>query len=225
LREPSVTAIIVAHMGVNYAWYVVLSWMPTFFVDVHGLKLADNPHLLAAPYMAGFVGLLLTGRVSDALIARGLRVRHARKAAQVGGALGLLFFLLLAASARTAGWAAAWMMLALFFGRAQSCGFWVSMVDVCPETAAKLMAVSNTMATIPGIIGQPITQAILDATGSWSAVFGVGGVLAVAASIVFLALGDDQPVDGKPQPYAACEKPEGLDSVVGKVTRCDEERG
>jgi len=60
----------------------------------------------------------------------------------------------------------------------QSLGFWVNMLDVCPESAVTLMGFSNTVATIPGIVGQPITQAILDSSGSsepWVLVFGLGG--------------------------------------------------
>jgi len=195
LRWPCVWAIVVAHVGTNYAWYVVLSWMPTFFVQAHGLDLAENTYILATPYIAGFVGLLLAGRVSDACILRGCRVRHVRKAAQLVGAVGCTVFLQLAARAGTAGWAAAWMAVSLFFGQMQSCGYWINMVDLCPETAAKLMGLSNTVATIPGIVGQPITQAILDASESWAAVFGVGGVIAIVAAVVFLALGDDAPID------------------------------
>uniref|UniRef100_A0A7R9ZVN6 Major facilitator superfamily (MFS) profile domain-containing protein n=1 Tax=Pyrodinium bahamense TaxID=73915 RepID=A0A7R9ZVN6_9DINO len=219
LGKPCVLAIIAAHAGVNYAWYVVLSWMPTFFAEAHGLDLAARPHLLAAPYAAGLVGVLLAGRASDALVARGLRVRHARKAAQLVGALGVLFFLQLAARAESAGWASTWMMAVLFFGRTQSLGFWVNMVDVCPQTAATLMGVSNTVGTIPGIVGQPITQSILSASGSWSAVFGIGGVVGVAAAVVFAAFGDDKPIDTRAtrsDSVDAGRAQDTLDSAIGK---------
>mmetsp|Transcript_16082 Transcript_16082/g.23962 ORF Transcript_16082/g.23962 Transcript_16082/m.23962 type:complete len:106 (-) Transcript_16082:266-583(-) len=104
----------------------------------------------------------------------------------------------------------------------QSCGFWVNMVDICPETAAKLMAISNTLGTIPGVIGQPLTQAILDASGSWSTVFGVGGVVAIVAGLIFAALGDDKPIDRRPESYAPTGKSEGPE-VVGKASFAEEQ--
>merc|ERR1712032_33871 len=94
------------------------------------------------------------------------------------------------------------MTFALFFGRMQNVGFWVNMVDVAPESAATVMGISNTFATIPGIAGQPITQAILDSSGSWAIVFGVGGLIGIVASCVFLALGDDVPLDQSSLPHS-----------------------
>merc|ERR1711908_69861 len=98
---------------------------------------------------------------------------------QMLGAVGVAVFLQLAAFAPSEWWATAWMSLALLFGRMQSMGYWVNMVDVCPETASTIMGMSNTVATIPGIVGQPITLAILDRTGSWSTVYGIGGAVGV----------------------------------------------
>mmetsp|Transcript_70089 Transcript_70089/g.216759 ORF Transcript_70089/g.216759 Transcript_70089/m.216759 type:complete len:459 (-) Transcript_70089:48-1424(-) len=201
LREPCIWAIFAGHVGVNYSWYVMLSWMPTYFEGLFALRLADNPVTLAAPYLSSWVGGLIAGKLADVLIARGVRTRHARKAMQVFGAVGSAFFVQLAARASGPSWGAVWVSSALFFGRFQTAGYWVNMVDVCQESASVVMGMSNTVATIPGIVGQPITQAILDWAGgahserAWSIVFGVGGVVALVAAAVFAALADDVNLD------------------------------
>lgn len=156
--------------------------------------------------MAGYVGLLVAGRVSDVAVVRGARTRHVRKVVQLAASLGVAIFLQLAAYASTAGLAGFWMSLALFFGRMQSAAFWVNMLDVCPETPSTVMAISNSLATLPGILGQPITQAILESSGSWAAVFGTAGAVGFATSLVFAALGDDVSLDTPPHANDAEEE-------------------
>jgi len=50
-------------------------------------------------------------------------------------------------------------------------GFWVNMIDISPKYSGHLMGISNTFASIAGIIGNVATGMILDATGQWSLVF------------------------------------------------------
>ena len=50
-------------------------------------------------------------------------------------------------------------------------GFVVNHFDVAPRYAGILMGISNTAATLPGIIGVAATGFILQATNSFSAVF------------------------------------------------------
>lgn len=206
LRQPCVWAIFAGHVGVNYAWYVMLSWMPTFFKGMFDIKLADNPMTLATPYLLAWLGGVSSGRVADVLVARGFRTRHVRKGMQVLGAVGSACVIQLAARSSSHGMAAFWVSTALFFAKLQNAGYWVNMVDICPESAASVMGMSNTIATIPGIVGQPITQAILDWSGgehsaqAWSIVFGVGGVVAVSAAAVFAALADDVNLDSRTSP-------------------------
>lgn len=222
LSEPCIWGIFAGHVGVNYAWYVMLSWMPTFFKGRFQLDLADSPLILAMPYVASWAGGILGGFISDKAVGRGFRTRHVRKFMQVTGALCNAVFLQLAASASTAGQAAFWISFAAFFGKLQNAGYWVNMVDVCPETAATVMGMSNTIATIPGIIGQPITQALLNGSGgersadAWRAVFGIGGAVAAVGAAIFALLGDDVSLDGAHRASAA---PEARRSVPSPASR------
>ncbi len=47
----------------------------------------------------------------------------------------------------------------------------MNILDIAPEHAEQVLAFSNTMGTIPGIVGNVITGYILASSGSWSAVF------------------------------------------------------
>ena len=75
--------------------------------------------------------------------------------------------------------AIAMMSLGNIFGGAMSGGFGVNHLDIAPRGAGMIMGLSNTAATIPGIIGVYISGVILESTGSWALVFQTAaGVLA-----------------------------------------------
>eukprot|EP00931_Biecheleriopsis_adriatica_P003966 TRINITY_DN105708_c0_g1_i1.p1 TRINITY_DN105708_c0_g1~~TRINITY_DN105708_c0_g1_i1.p1 ORF type:complete len:397 (+),score=58.68 TRINITY_DN105708_c0_g1_i1:163-1191(+) len=201
LAQPCIWAIFAGHVGVNYSWYVILSWMPSFFTSMHNLDLTKNAQLVCLPYVASWFGTVLGGRISDYLVMKGVRTRIVRKTMQLSGAIGSALFLQLAASAETAYQAAFWISLGTFAAKLQNSGYWVNMVDVCPEAAGTVMGISNTIATIPGIVGQPITQMILQTSGgdhsvlAWHIVFGIGGAVGVSAALIFAAFADDVPIE------------------------------
>lgn len=203
LLEPSIWAIFAGHVGVNYAWFVMTAWMPSFFQGSYDLDLAQNGILMSVPYIAATFGLICGGRLSDAFTARGYRARHVRKGMQLTGAVANALLLQVACRSKSPVEAVVWISLASFLGKLQNSGYAVSMVDVCPESAATVMGMSNMVATIPGIVGQPITQAILSGSGgegsraAWSVVFGIGGAVAIIGACIFAAFADDVPLEGK----------------------------
>ena len=57
------------------------------------------------------------------------------------------------------------------FGAAGIGGHSVHYMDIGPKYSSTLMGITNTFATLPGIIAVYITGYILQATGSWDLVF------------------------------------------------------
>eukprot|EP00928_Gymnodinium_smaydae_P069243 TRINITY_DN5265_c0_g1_i1.p1 TRINITY_DN5265_c0_g1~~TRINITY_DN5265_c0_g1_i1.p1 ORF type:complete len:480 (+),score=60.19 TRINITY_DN5265_c0_g1_i1:53-1492(+) len=195
LCSTSCWAIILAHCCNNYAVYVLLSWLPQWWPSRHNVKLATHPLYAAVPYMVGLCGAILGGRLSDLVFNKygdRLRVRHVRKGAMLIGGVGGSTFLLLTNLTDNALAASALLSAAFFFARMQKTGFWVNMLDVAGSDAGKLCGISNTVATIPGIVGQPLTHKILDATGSWTYVFGLAACAQLLGAIIFLFMADDQ---------------------------------
>ena len=68
------------------------------------------------------------------------------------------------------------------------------MIDVGPEYAGKTMGMSNTIATLPGILGNLITGYILQQTQSWDTVFTVAAVITTFGGGVFLCFSTDRHV-------------------------------
>lgn len=178
-------AIYVAHICYNYSWYVLLGWIPQYFHEVLKIDLGKHGVAAALPYMCGYAGTLLFGRVGDHLVARNHRELHVRQLMNATGFLGSAFFLFCLRFVRTAPEAIALLSLTLFSSRATMAGYWVNMIDIAPNHAAHIMGVSNTFATIPGIIGNVVTGKILAATGGWDLVFAIASLVLVFGAAFF----------------------------------------
>ncbi|CAH0485491.1 unnamed protein product [Peronospora farinosa] len=188
-------AIYVAHMCYNYSWYILLGWIPQYFKQVLDLDLAKEGGFAAAlPYMCGYIGTLLFGRLGDHLVIRGYRELHVRQIMNAFSFIGCAFFLFSLRFAKSAPMAVALLCMTLFTSRAAMAGYWVNMIDVASNHAAHVMGVSNTFGTIPGIIGNVVTGAILQATGSWDLVFGIAALVLIFGAAFFHCNASDESI-------------------------------
>jgi ACS family sodium-dependent inorganic phosphate cotransporter len=58
-----------------------------------------------------------------------------------------------------------------------------------------LIAVSNTLATIPGVAGVAVTGWLLDRTGSYSATFVLTAGIAITGALVYFIFGSARRID------------------------------
>eukprot|EP00475_Leptophrys_vorax_P022638 TRINITY_DN30854_c0_g1_i1.p1 TRINITY_DN30854_c0_g1~~TRINITY_DN30854_c0_g1_i1.p1 ORF type:complete len:452 (-),score=84.39 TRINITY_DN30854_c0_g1_i1:404-1759(-) len=206
VTTPACIAIYVSHFCFNYGWYVLLSWLPSYFSQVLGLDLSKNSVLASIPYLCGFFMSLVGGKVSDLLIRNKLTsVGTTRKIMNTLSltvpAIGLLIF----PNLQGHGAAIGVLCVVLAFGRLSISGYWVNMLDVCPDFAAQLMGISNTFATIPGIVGNEVTGYILQTTGSWSTVFGIAAAVNAFGALFFLIFSKGEIVISGPRKLVISE--------------------
>jgi len=64
-------------------------------------------------------------------------------------------------------------------------GWGVNHLDVAPRYAGILMGISNSFATLPGIIGVAATAFIVQATGSYSGVFYLAAAVYLVGLIAY----------------------------------------
>ncbi|RHY24275.1 hypothetical protein DYB36_004017, partial [Aphanomyces astaci] len=177
-------AIYSAHFAFNYGWYVLLGWMPLYFREKLHVPLAYSG--LACPYVAGYVGVLFWGVVSDKCIQAGRKPLVIRKAMNAVGLVGAAACFGLLRFTQSTSAAVGMLSLALFLGRAATLGYWVHMVDVSPAHAGHIMGISNTIGTVPGIVGNLFTGWMLSrSNNNWDVVFGVVAAVLVGGAAVF----------------------------------------
>jgi len=195
IRSKAFYAVLIHHFTNNWGAYVLLSWLGTYFEEELGVDLSQSSILAAAPYIVGLLLIWVGGRLSDWVVARyavrPLRMRQAFAAiASFIPMLGL--------------WCIPWVVsggisaslvlcIAVGASRTSANSYIVNIVDIAPNHASEVMGVSNTVATIPGILGNIVTGVMLEATG-WSAVFYLTGAIFGIGGLSFILLADDQPI-------------------------------
>ncbi|HTY56749.1 MAG TPA: ACS family MFS transporter [Candidatus Binataceae bacterium] len=181
--EKAVWAIILAHVCNNWGLFILLLWMPTYLHRMLGVPMARVGNYALIPWLATFITSNLGGWACDGLLARGWSVTAVRKLMQtLAFSLGAMPLLILPAIHSPAAAVVLLTISAMSSALAFS-GFGVNHLDVGPRYAGVLMGISNTAATVPGIVGVAITGVILQATGSFAMVF------YLTAAIYFIGLG------------------------------------
>ena len=170
-REPAVWAIVLAHFCSNFGFNILLLWLPTYLTHTFHVALAKVGGYALVPWIATFASANAGGWIADLMLRRGFRVATVRKTLQ-SAAFALGAIPLLALPAVTTPWSAIALVAcsAAFSGLGTS-AFGVNHLDVGPTYAGVLMGISNTAATVPGIIGVAAAGFILQATASFTAVF------------------------------------------------------
>eukprot|EP01012_Entosiphon_sulcatum_P068957 TRINITY_DN9945_c0_g1_i1.p1 TRINITY_DN9945_c0_g1~~TRINITY_DN9945_c0_g1_i1.p1 ORF type:complete len:435 (+),score=34.92 TRINITY_DN9945_c0_g1_i1:24-1328(+) len=188
-------AIYAAHFGNNWGFYLLISWLPKYFVSL-GLGISTAGFYGCLPYIGCWLGSNSGGWIADHLRARGTRLVTVRRLVSTVALLGpAIFFLLIIVCEVRSAWLAALLLAGSAYCAATShAGFLSNILDVAPRHAAPLLGVSNTIATIPGIAGNLITGWVLEWTdGNWDAVFGmaIGTYLITWTIFVICATADE----------------------------------
>ena len=192
LSTPAVWAIIINHFCNNWSLYVLLAWLPSYFKTTFGVTIASAGILSAAPWAVSFVMANVAGGWADRMIRGGRHPTTVRKTMQLigllGGAAGLL--LLQQVGSVTMGL----VVMCFASGALAFClaGFGPNAFDVAPKYADVVWGISNTAATIPGIIGVAVTGWLVDRTGGYTAPFVVTAGIAVFGAVVYALFGSGE---------------------------------
>ena len=75
-----------------------------------------------------------------------------------------------------------------FFATFSFSGYLTNIIDIGPAYAGPLMGISNTVATIPGIVANVLAGGILATYGDWRPVFGLAVAVLGMGLVIFLTL-------------------------------------
>jgi MFS transporter, ACS family, solute carrier family 17 (sodium-dependent inorganic phosphate cotransporter), other len=192
LTTPAVWAIIVSHFSNNWTLYVLLAWLPSYFNSTFGLSLANAGVMSAAPSLASFVMANVAGALADRMLRYGHSATFVRKLMQSIGLFGTAGFLLVLPMADSAMMGMLTMCGATSTLAFSLAGFAPNSFDISPRYADVIWGISNTFATIPGIVGVAVTGWLVEQTGGYTAAFVVTATIAVAGGVTFLVAGSGE---------------------------------
>jgi sugar phosphate permease len=167
-----------------YCLSVYLDWFPKYLNDHRGFNLTQMSYYASLVLLAGTIGDLLGGWISD----RWARLRgdlaRARRGVAVAGFL-LAAGAILPATFTTSPTASVWYTCLAIFGLETTVGVsWAIPLDIGGDYAGSVSSVMNTCGNIGGAIS-PALLAYLVRFYGWNVPFVVASALCVAAAVLF----------------------------------------
>jgi MFS family permease len=195
LSSPAVWAIFISHFAINFGFFISLGWLPKYFSSL-GVDFANLGFISFLPYLSQFVSAICAGLGSDFCINRfKISTNVMRKTMNTVSALGSAFCFLLMIFVTNVVVLIILSIFAIAFLGISKAGYWVNVIDIAPKHAGLILGISNTMATIPGILGNIITGAMLDYFGgSWTPVFILIITTDIIGGVAFLLLSKGEPI-------------------------------
>ncbi|KAL3886715.1 hypothetical protein ACJMK2_026693 [Sinanodonta woodiana] len=189
LTSPAVWAIVAAHVAENWGFYTWLTELPTFMKHVLNFSLSQSGFLAALPYLVMAIVVMISGQIADSLRSKiKVSTERVRKIFTCGAFLCQLIFMIAAGFTRTAVACITSLTLAVGFGGFAWGGFSVNHLDIAPQYASILMGISNTFATLPGIISPGLTSLIVEDKSNpsqWQVVFFLAAGIYLVGAVIY----------------------------------------
>ena len=191
MREPLVIATGVAFFGYAYVLYVFLSWFPTFLVEVYKIDLGNLAIGGAIPWLAGFLGFLAGGFLTDFLAQKTGRPAATRKWIIVVCLLGTAAFFALTGAIANVWMAVALMALVVFLLYITGAQYFAIIGDLVPSIRyGGVVGFVHFLANLAGLIAPFVTGLIVDRTGSWALTFGLAAAICAGGAIIMAVFGN-----------------------------------
>lgn len=188
LSSSATWAIVAGHFSGSWIGYILLSFLPKFLKSLH----YDAGSYGLIPYAAVAIVSVLAGKLADVAIHKfNVPVVWVRRIWQMigsaGTVLGLALIAALVKTDKQGALAVALLTLAMGIGGFISSGYGANHIDIGPKYAGPLMGITNSFATIPGIVGVFLTGFILDHTGgSYTIVWIIAMAVSAGGTAIFV---------------------------------------
>ncbi|ESO91410.1 hypothetical protein LOTGIDRAFT_63537, partial [Lottia gigantea] len=160
-KSPAVLACITAHACNNWTNYTLLTSLPLFMREVLEFDIKQNGFLSAVPYLCTMLSAIVSGHIVD-FIRRGVNTTTVRRVVQiisfVGQSCSLVAVGFVTKELRHL--AVGLLSLSMIFTGLNRSGYVINHVDFAPRYAGELFGITNTFATIPGMIA-PIVVGLI----------------------------------------------------------------
>uniref|UniRef100_A0A674E128 Sialin n=1 Tax=Salmo trutta TaxID=8032 RepID=A0A674E128_SALTR len=194
-------AIIVSQMCANWGYYTLLTSLPTYMDTVLHFDLRQNAFLSALPYLGGWAFSVISGVVADSLLEKELlSVTAVRKIFTITGLLLPAAFLVAVGYSGCSGvLAVTFLTLSTTVGGTSAAGVFINQIDIAPRYAGVLLGITNTFATIPGVVAPIVTGYLTKdhSLAGWRNVFCLSAGISAGGALVFTLFGS-----GKVQKWA-----------------------
>ena len=181
------------HNCINWSFFVMQAWLPTYFATELGLDMKSSALFSALPFATMALGSLVSGQASAALLQR-MSPFEVRKRMVALSSVVPACSLLALSYVKSPSMALGLLVTALGAHSFSSAGLHAHVTDVAPTASGRILGFTNTVGVLVGIIANVATGRVLDATGSFRAVFALTAAIYLSEVIAFFAFVREGPL-------------------------------
>ncbi|XP_063706651.1 vesicular glutamate transporter 2.2-like isoform X2 [Culicoides brevitarsis] len=212
LTSVPVWALIVAHFTHCWLAYTLLAHMPRFFSQILNLQISEIGFVSSLPYLVNGCLSSFSGLLADKLLSKKvLTLVQTRKLFTCGSFL-MQSILLFCITMFMGSWSnVVFLITTVCFSNLVMTGFWINFIDIAPQFSGILFAISNTIATVSGIISPTLTGILIQNENieDWKKVFLISAAVCLFGSIFYGIT-----ASGVVQPWA---KVQSQDETLDKI--------
>ncbi|CAF0769657.1 unnamed protein product [Brachionus calyciflorus] len=184
-KSSQLWSIYLAHFSMSWTSNIITTWIPFYLSRYLGVS-ATALSFTAVPYIINSFSGILAGHLADSLIMGNWTVLSVRRLMTtiglVGPGIGLIIFM--GIDNLVLAFCVISMCMALL--ACNSCGHLANHLDVAPNLSAITFGISNTIATIPGMLIGPLTaELVVKSGGRWLPVFLIAALVNFVGAIIY----------------------------------------
>jgi len=171
-----------------YGWtlWLYLAWIPSYFLHSYRLNLKSSALFSAGVFLAGVLGNMLGGVMSDWIFDRTGDRKKARRNLVVAGFVCSVASMLPILLLHNLTWVAVFLSLAFFFSEFTIGPMWAIPMDIAPRFSGSASGLMNTGSALAAIVSPLVFGYVIDKTGNWTLPFlGSIGLLLLGAMLAF----------------------------------------
>nr|AKN21526.1 slc17a-3 [Schmidtea mediterranea] len=189
-----VWAISVANFCSMWSLYTLLTSLPLYFEHVLGFSIAQNGYLNALPYLLSAIVFVVSGKIADIIRSRKwLSTTVTRKLFNTFGMMiNAIFIVAISYIGCDKVLVVTFLCIAVALGTTNSAGYNVNHIDLAPQYAGVLYGITNSIATVAGIIGPSVVGVLTnhqETRKRWQIVFYISSAITLFGAIFFLIFG------------------------------------
>ncbi|MEM5447640.1 MFS transporter [Paraburkholderia guartelaensis] len=179
-----------AQYCINVLTYFFLTWFPIYLVQARHMTILKAGLIASLPAICGFLGGVLGGVASDALVRSGRSLTMARKVPIVGGMV--LSSCIVGCNYVNSDWIVVALMSLAFFGKGLGALGWAVIADTAPREAIGLSgSIFNMFGNVAGIVTPIVIGYLVAETGSFNGALAFVGINAIVTVISYLVIVKD----------------------------------
>jgi MFS family permease len=188
-RSRTIWGLMLGFGGINYSVWFYMGWLPAYLEHDRAQSLSASGWLAAIPFVAGGLGMFLSGVLADRAGRRGAFMPRVHRRQIVFGMLASGVATLVAAHAATTDGAITWIGAALFFIHFAGTSGWGYAQTASPRNlVGTVCSIQNCGGLIVASIAPALTGWLLDRTKSFATAFVLCGCVALLGAASYLLL-------------------------------------